>query len=140
MPRSVLVLLPDRDFDVTEVAVPWKVLVRAGHRVVFATSNGEPGAADPLLVSGVVLGQLGAKPEPLAFYRELERAPEFTSPMRWADVEARDFDALHLPGGHAKGMRPYLENERVQAIAAQHFASNKPMSAICHGVLVLARA
>lgn len=133
-------LLPDRDFDVTEVAVPWKLLVRAGHRVVFATSNGEPGAADPLLVSGVVLGQLGAKREPLAFYRELERAPEFTKPLAWADVDPNEFAALHLPGGHAKGMRPYLENERVQAIAAAFFAAHEPVSAICHGVLVLARA
>lgn len=140
MSRRVLVLLPDRDFDVSEVAVPWKLLVRAGHHVVFATSNGEPGAADPLLVSGVVLGQLGAKPEPLAFYRELERAPEFTTPIRWADAEASDFDALHLPGGHAKGMRPYLESERVQEIAAAFFAAGKPVSAVCHGVLVLARA
>ncbi|HET6583566.1 MAG TPA: type 1 glutamine amidotransferase domain-containing protein [Nannocystaceae bacterium] len=147
MSCRVLVLLPDRDFDVTEVAVPWKLLVRAGHSVVFATSDGAPGAADPLLVSGVVLGQLGAKPEPLAFYRELERAPEFTSPLAWADVDpslssapSSQLDALHLPGGHAKGMRPYLESERVQAIAAAFFAAGKPVSAICHGVLVLARA
>jgi putative intracellular protease/amidase len=140
MPRRVLVPLPDRDFDVTEVAVPWKLLLRASHQVVFATSNGEPGVADPLLVDGVVLGQLGAKPEPLAFYRELERAPEFIAPLRWTDVDARDFDALHLPGGHAKGMRPYLESEHVQAIAAAFMAAGKPVSAICHGVLVLARA
>ena len=100
MPRRVLVLLPDRDFDVTEVAVPWKLLVRAGHHVVFATSNGEAGAADPLLVSGVVLGQLGAKREPLAFYRELERAPEFTAPMRWSEVEVRDFH------GHGRAGKP----------------------------------
>ncbi len=140
MPRRVLVPLPDRDFDVTEVAVPWKLLVRAGHRVTFATSHGEPGAADPLLLDGVVFGQLGAKPEPLAFYRELERAPEFIAPARWCDVGVDDFDALHLPGGHAKGMRPYLESERVQAIAAAFMAARKPVSAICHGVLVLARA
>jgi len=25
--------LPDADFDVTEAAVPWKVLTRAGHEV-----------------------------------------------------------------------------------------------------------
>jgi putative intracellular protease/amidase len=32
--------LPDRDFDVTEVAVPWKLAVEAGHEVVFATEAG----------------------------------------------------------------------------------------------------
>ncbi|MEY2416774.1 MAG: hypothetical protein QOH53_2108, partial [Ilumatobacteraceae bacterium] len=37
---SVLLPLPDADFDVTEVAVPWKLLTRLGHTVVFATENG----------------------------------------------------------------------------------------------------
>ena len=35
----VLIPLPDRDFDVTEVAVPWRVLCDAGHQVVFATER-----------------------------------------------------------------------------------------------------
>jgi putative intracellular protease/amidase len=35
----VLVVLPDRDFDVTEVAVPWRLLFDAGHDVVFATET-----------------------------------------------------------------------------------------------------
>ena len=35
----VLIPLPDRDFDVTEVAVPWRVLRDAGHEVVFATER-----------------------------------------------------------------------------------------------------
>jgi len=53
----VLLPLPDRDFDVTEVAVPWRILGDAGHQVVFAT--GRPGvlpAADPRLLAGVILG------------------------------------------------------------------------------------
>src|SRR5207248_3292566 len=84
-PRTVLVPLPDRDFDVTEVAVPWKLLSRAGHRVVFATERGGvPPQADPLLLSGVLFGQLGANPEPKAFYAELEQAPEFRTPLSWS--------------------------------------------------------
>lgn len=40
--------LPDRDFDVTEVAVPWRVLTTAGHEVVFASERaGASLAADP---------------------------------------------------------------------------------------------
>ena len=35
----VLIPLPDRDFDVTEVAVPWRLLRDAGHEVVFATEQ-----------------------------------------------------------------------------------------------------
>src|SRR4051812_19988507 len=49
--------LPDRDFDVTEVAVPWKVLSRAGHSVVFSTETGTlTPEADPLLLTGVLFG------------------------------------------------------------------------------------
>ena len=137
---KILVPLPDRDFDVTEVAVPWKLLGEAGHEVVFATEAGATPACDPLLITGVVFGKLGAEPEPIAFYRELEQAPEFVAPRRWADCSAADFDALLLAGGHAPGMRQYLGSDVVQRVTAEFFATEKPIAAICHGVLVAARA
>lgn len=136
----VLVPLPDHDFDVTEVAVPWKLLREAGHDVVFATEAGATPACDPLLITGVVFGRLGARAEPIAFYRELERAREFVSPRRWADCRADEWSALLLAGGHAPGMRQYLGSEVVQALAASFFAADKPIAAICHGVLVAARS
>jgi hypothetical protein len=47
-PVRVLIPLPDRDFDVTEVAVPWRILRDAGHQVVFAAEEaGTVPAADP---------------------------------------------------------------------------------------------
>ncbi|HRC58940.1 MAG: DJ-1/PfpI family protein [Myxococcales bacterium] len=140
---TVLVPLPDRDFDVTEVAVPWQLLTEAGHRVVFATEAGAAGptpTCDPLLLTGVIFGKLGARPEPISFYRSLEAAPEFRTPRAWAACEEPDFDALLLPGGHAPGMRQYLGSERVQQLTAAFFAADKPVAAICHGVLVAARA
>jgi putative intracellular protease/amidase len=137
---SVLFPLPDHDFDVTEVAVPWRLLTEAGHQVVFATETGATPACDPLLITGVVFGKLGARPEPLAFYRELERAPEFVKPRSWDAIDAGVFDALFLAGGHAQGMKQYLGSERVQQLTAAFFAARKPIAAICHGVLVAARA
>ena len=137
---KVLFPLPDHDFDVTEVAVPWKLLVEAGHEVVFATETGATPACDPLLLSGVVFGKLGARPEPIAFYRELEAAPEFSSPRKWADCSAAQLDALFLAGGHAPGMRQYLGSETVQRLTADFFSVKKPIAAICHGVLVAARS
>jgi len=137
---TVLCPLPDRDFDVTEVAVPWKLLVEAGHRVVFATEAGATPACDPLLLTGVVFGKLGARPEPIAFYRELERAPELVAPRRWADCAPAQYDALLLAGGHAPGMRQYLGSEVVQQLTRDFFATTKPIGAICHGVLVAARS
>ena len=137
---TILVPLPDLDFDVTEVAVPWKLLTEAGHRVVFATEAGATPACDPLLLTGVVFGKLGAEAEPIAFYRELEASEEFTKPIRWMDVEVDRYDALLLAGGHAPGMRQYLGSADVQAITASFFATSKPIAAICHGVLVAARS
>jgi putative intracellular protease/amidase len=133
----VLFPLPDRDFDVTEVAVPWKLLAEAGHQVVFATEHGNTPAADPLLLKG---GMLGARAEPIAFYRELERCDEFRLPVRWDAIEPSFFDAMFLAGGHAPGMRQYLGSSVLQSKVAEIFAAKKPTGAICHGVLVLARA
>ena len=36
---AILIPIPDRDFDPTEVAVSWQMVTRAGHRVVFATPS-----------------------------------------------------------------------------------------------------
>ena len=137
---TILFPLPDRDFDVTEVAVPWKLLRERGHEVIFATPEGKVAAADPLLLTGVVFGALGARPEPKAFYRELERAPEFLHPRRWDEVDPDQIDALFLAGGHAQGMKPYLESAAVQRLATAFFAQDKPVAAICHGAQILAAA
>jgi putative intracellular protease/amidase len=77
---TVLFPLPDRDFDVTEVAVPWRLLRDAGHQPIFATETGATPACDPLLITGVVFGKLGARPEAIGFYREMERDAAFMSP------------------------------------------------------------
>jgi len=136
----IVMPLPDTDFDVTEVSVPWKIFSREGHDVIFATESGATPAADPKLLDGVIFGALGAEPEPKAFYRELENADAFVHPKTWDAVDPDRADALFLPGGHAPGMRQYLGSEALQKRVAKFFASKKPVAAICHGVLVAARA
>lgn len=137
---KVLFPLPDNDFDVTEVAVPWRLLTRAGHEVVFATERGATPKADPLLLTGVLFGQLGAEPEPKAFYAQMEGDIAFQKPIVWSDIDPPAFDALFLAGGHAPGMRQYLGSEALAAKVAAYWALGRPVAAICHGVLVLARA
>ena len=138
---QVLMPLPDRDFDTTEVAVPWRLLTDAGHTVTFATERGgQPPACDPRLLAGVVFGQLGAEPEPIEFYGRLTTAPEFTGPVSWGSVDVERFDGLVLAGGHAPGMRQYLGSHELQRRVAAFWSLGRPVGAICHGVLVLARA
>lgn len=139
--KHVWIPLPDTDFDVTEVAVPWKLLTRAGHKVTFVTETGAvTPAADPLLLTGVLFGQLGAEPEPKRFYEELTKAPEFQKPVSWKGLDVTAFDALVLPGGHAPGMKQYLGSTELQGKVREFFALGRPVGAICHGVLVAARA
>ncbi|MGZ3772015.1 MAG: DJ-1/PfpI family protein, partial [Bdellovibrio sp.] len=55
-------------------------------------------------------------------------------------ISNQEFDAVFLPGGHDKGMREYLESKFLQKTVAQFFEENKPVAAICHGVLLVARS
>src|SRR3954453_11481710 len=108
----VVMPLPDRDFDVTEVAVPWRVLTTAGHEVVLASERaGASLAADPRLLTGVLFGRLGAEPEPQQFHRQMVKAGEFRTPISWADLQPDRYDGMVLPGGHAPGMRQYLGSD-----------------------------
>lgn len=141
----VVVPIPSRDFDPTEVAVPWATLTRLGHTVVFATPDGAPGQADDIMLTGrgllLVGPALRANGEARAAYARMADDEAFRRPLRWTEARADDFDGLLLPGGHrARGMTEYLESPVVQRLAVDFFSSAKPVAAICHGVLVLARS
>lgn len=136
----VWIPLPDTDFDVTEVAVPWYKLKESGHEVVFATETGDKApACDPLLLTGVIFGQLGAEPEPKEMYQAMVQSDEFCRPVAWDSLEPEAFDGLVLPGGHAPGMKQYLGSDTLQQKVAEFWVLERPVGAICHGVLVLAR-
>ncbi len=141
MPATIWIPLPDHDFDVTEVAVPWKLFTEAGHTVVFTTEHGgtRP-AADQRLLDGVIFGQLGAADEPKRFYFEMLEAEPFKRPLAWNDIDPSRFDALVLPGGHAARMKQYLGSEVLHRKVAAYWQLGRPVGAICHGVIVLARA
>lgn len=140
----ILVPLPNRDFDPSESAVPWRILKSRGHTVSFATPDGQPGQADPRMLSGEGLGiwagLLRADANARAAYAEMERDAAFRQPLRYDQWRVDDFDGLLLPGGHAPGMKPYLESAELHALIATMFAANKPVAAVCHGVLAAARA
>lgn len=141
---TILFPLPSHDFDPSESAVPWKILKEGGHRIVFATPEGLPGEADPIMLSGKGLGiwkkLLANDKNGVEAYEEMSRSPEFLNPLSWDDLSFEDFDALVLVGGHAEGMREYLESPLLQDLVSKFFAANRPVGAICHGVLLAARS
>jgi protease I len=141
---TVLIPIPSRDFDPTEVAVPWKVLTARGHAVRFATPEGLAGQADERMLSGRGLGVwkalLRADANARQAYAEMVASPRFMQPGRHCDVRVADFDGLILPGGHAPGMKPYLESSVLQALVVAAFEWGRPVGAICHGVVLAARS
>lgn len=141
---TILMPLPISDFDPTESGVPWRVLSARGHRVVFATPDGRPGEADPRMVTGAGLGILArllkADDNGRGAYEAMAGSAEFQRPLAYDAISESDFDALLLPGGHAKGMRPYLESPRLHGVVAGFFARRKVVGAICHGVVLAARS
>jgi len=139
LPR-ILIPLPDRDFDPTESATPWRVCAERGWKVTFATENGDVPAADHRLLMGFVRGPLGAGPMGLADYNAMIRTDGYKTPIKYEDIDVSDYDALLLGGGHAPGMKQFLESSILQEKVVQFFKENKCVGAICHGVLVLARA
>lgn len=153
----VLIPLPARDFDPSEAAISWQVLSKAGHSVSFATPDGGPAAADDMMLSGEGLDPWGGIPllrklpmigllmranrEARDAYAAMVADPNYAAPLCWEAVDASFFDGLLLPGGHrARGMRQYLESEKLQRCVADFFEAQKPVAAICHGVLLAARS
>lgn len=136
----VLIPLPDNDFDPTESATPWRVCVDRGWKATFSTENGAVAAADHRLLMGFVRGPLGAGPMGLRDYKRMTATPEYQKPIRYADINVPDYDAILLTGGHAPGMKQFLESEVLQRKVVEFFMMDKGIAATCHGLLVLARA
>jgi putative intracellular protease/amidase len=154
---TVLVPIPDRDFDPTEVAVSWQVLSADGHRVVFTTESGSAATADDIMLTGrgldvwsglpllgraTVIGRmLRANRDARDAYRQMLNSAEYRRPQSWSQSRLDGVDALLLPGGHrARGMRGYIDSEILHRLVVDAVDRGITLAAICHGVLLAARS
>lgn len=154
---KVLIPIPSRDFDPSETAVPWYLMKKAGFEIVFATPDGSAGKCDEIMLDGigldiwgnipalrklVLFGRiLSANSKARTHYLEMEKSPEFQNPIKWGAIKTGDFDGVIIPGGHrARGMRQFLESEVLQGFLADFIKTDKPIGAVCHGPLLLARS
>lgn len=139
----VVMLLPASDYDPTESAVIWDRLTASGAEVQFATPDGKPAYADARLVDkgfSVLSPLLMTRQETLKAYRHMVDDPQFGKPGTYEGVDVEMVDGVFVPGGHAKGVRTLFESSAAQAIAAMAMSREIPVGAVCHGVLLLARA
>lgn len=140
---QILCILPAADHDPTESAVLWHALTQAGIRVQFTTPAGAPGHADRRLTDigfGLLNPFLMTRKPALARYRAMAASPAFNAPLPYDQVDPASYDGLMIPGGHAQGVRSMLESAHAQAICLAFFEADKPVAAVCHGVLLAARA
>ena len=154
--------LPNFDFDPTECALSWEIVKNAGYEVEFATVNGERGYADGMMLTGEGLDPWGWIPVVKKFrliglglradrfgrraYRAMEQDERFLNPRNYSDLNVEDYEGMILPSGHAPLIKSYLEDETLQIFVAEFFDStdasgdHRPVGAICHGVVLAARA
>jgi putative intracellular protease/amidase len=152
-----MILLPARGFDPSEVAITWQTLIREGHSVAFATPDGLPAAADSTMLSGEGLDVWGQIPglrkvkilgllrranaAARSAYKKLQFDPAFLHPITYFELDTHAYDGLVLPGGHrARGMRQFLEEPLLQNFVASFFDADKPVGAICQGVVLAAHS
>ena len=142
--KKVLIPLPSKGCDPSEVGIPWKLMTENGIDIVFATPNGEKATTDKIMLTGERLGLLkgilAARKDAVEAYMEMEKTVAFSNPIKYEDITDSEFDAIYLPGGHDKPVKEYLESEILQQNISKFFDNEKPVGAICHGVVLVARS
>ncbi len=140
---KILIVLSDYDNDPSEVAIPWKEWTKLGHKITFATPNGKKSVLDQRMISGEGLGPckflLKANKRAINCYESLITEKNYSLPIGYDQITPSEYDALYIPGGHAPGVRSFLESEKLKEVILYFFNANRPVAAICHGPLLVAR-
>jgi len=125
--KKILMLVGDFVEDY-EVMVPFQALLMIGHTVHAVCPGKRAGEAVRTAVHDFEGDQT---------YTE-KRVHNFTLNSTFDDIQAKDYDALVIPGGRAP---EYLRLNPKVLDAVRHFASaKKPIAAICHAAQILAAA
>lgn len=125
--KKILMLVGDYVEDY-EVMVPFQALQMVGHMVHAVCPDKKAGEAVRTAIHDFEGDQT---------YSE-KPGHNFTLNAAFADIEAKDYDALVIPGGRAP---EYIRLNQTVLDIVRHFdEAGKPIAAICHGAQVLAAA
>lgn len=136
---TILLPLPDHDFDPTESSIPWLECHSRGWQVIISTEHGMAAECDQNRFKGPFRSLRSVGSTVQAAYKQFTLDPSFQHPIPYAEIDPSKFDAILLPGGDGLRMRQYLESQVLQAIVLQFNQQGKLIGAICHGILVAAR-
>jgi protease I len=125
--KKILMLVGDYVEDY-EVMVPFQALLMVGHTVHAVCPDKKAGDKVRTAVHDFEGDQT---------YSE-KPGHNFTLNATFAEIKAKDYDALVIPGGRAP---EYIRLNKTVLKMVQHFSqANKPIAAVCHGAQVLAAA
>jgi protease I len=125
--KKILMLVGDYVEDY-ETMVPFQTLLAVGHKV---------DAVCPEKVAGDSVRTAIHDFEGDQTYSE-KRGHNFTLNADFEGADAKNYDALVIPGGRAP---EYLRlNPKVIALVKDFHSANKPIAAVCHGAQILAAA
>ncbi len=125
--KKILMLVGDFGEDY-EIMVPFQALLAVGHQVHAVCPDKKAGDFIATAIHDFEGHQT---------YTE-KPGHRFTLTHAFADIDAKAYDALVLPGGRAP---EYLRlNDKVLDIVKHFHQTQKPIAAICHGAQILAAA
>jgi putative intracellular protease/amidase len=114
-----------------EIAAPYYVFKNEGADVSLASPNGGLVPLDPKSQS-IILATFATK----RFLKDEEAMNFLSHSMLLKDVRAEDFDVIFLPGGHGP-MWDLADNKILKHLLETFNRENKPIGAVCHGVVGL---
>jgi putative intracellular protease/amidase len=114
-----------------ELAAPYYVFKEAGAEMTIASPKGGEVPLDPKSESIIVATQSTKR-----FLKDEEAMNFLAHSVTVEEVRAGDFDLVFLPGGHGP-LWDLADNKIVKQLLEAFNRENKPIGAVCHGVVGL---
>ncbi|HEV8283760.1 MAG TPA: type 1 glutamine amidotransferase domain-containing protein [Chitinophagaceae bacterium] len=114
-----------------EIAVPYYLFKEAGADITLASPNGGRVPLDPKSLS-VILSTFSTR----RFLKDQEAMNFLSNSHPLEEINANNFDVVFLPGGHGP-MWDLADNKRLNQLLEAFNNENKPIGAVCHGVVCL---
>lgn len=108
-----------------EFTIPYEIFADKGYNIILASPSGREVPVDPR-----------SEPEDNQ-WAETRKLLKTTIPL--TAVDAADYDAIYLPGGHGT-MFDFPQNDKLQNVISNLYENGKIISAVCHGPAGLAEA
>jgi putative intracellular protease/amidase len=106
----------------------YDVAEQAGFESVIASIDGGHVPIDPESLAHGVLGELGTGKR----YADRQFMNKLVHTVSVAEVNAADYDAIYLTGGHGT-MFDFSQSDRLAELIREFYESGKIVSAVCHG-------